>query len=241
MKDDLLSNDPRIVKVAEKEMPPIKRDRPRQPTKDEIDMDARITNTQPLLTEVKAAIARLHQIVEAEPPKGDDDSEDEEASQGGSDGDEWGGFGSEAPDEGDASSSERLYDDNLDETLSDDGWESGSVDDSGRIIRRGPASSSSADDGSDDDDHISMDSHESDVDDASNPPPAKRKKVAKTKGDVDSIFLPSLASGFVMGDDDGNDEWRTLDIDKPVRKNRRGQRARRMFVSTSCLSKRSFR
>ncbi|OSX59840.1 hypothetical protein POSPLADRAFT_1066951 [Postia placenta MAD-698-R-SB12] len=138
----------------------------------------------------------------------------------------------------------------------DDGWESGSVDDAnprGQSIAGGADSDGSeADDsGNEDensDDEEDDDDDDDDVDGGDNAAVAiasatkrasqqaeKGKKVAlpakdtkgKSKATAESTFLPSLSVGFTRGDSDASDlsdeEVKVADM----RKNRRGQRARR--------------
>lgn len=144
----------------------------------------------------------------------------------------------------------------------DDGWESGSVDDAnprGQSIAGGADSDGSeADDsGNEDensDDEEEDDDDEDDVDGGDNAAVAiasatkrasqqaeKGKKVAlpakdtkgKSKATAESTFLPSLSVGFTRGDSDASDlsdeEVKVADM----RKNRRGQRARRAYVHPS--------
>ncbi|KZT73793.1 Bud-site selection protein [Daedalea quercina L-15889] len=117
-----------------------------------------------------------------------------------------------------------------------DGWESESVDDTG--TSRGLAGRrvvSEADD---------SDPEASDASNASSSPAAKRKKQPEAKMSVqavakdlkgkskasaaESTFLPSLSVGFIRGDSDGSD-WSDAEanVADGMRKNRRGQRARR--------------
>ncbi|KAG8687474.1 hypothetical protein FRC09_013469 [Ceratobasidium sp. 395] len=92
---------------------------------------------------------------------------------------------------------------NLDDQAS---WESGSVDSEGNIRRTASVSSAST---------------------SSAAPPAKRSKgvTEPNKAGAGSRFLPSLATGFIRGDSDGSD-IEDADV-APMRKNRRGQRARK--------------
>ncbi|KAG8792983.1 hypothetical protein FRC12_004258 [Ceratobasidium sp. 428] len=92
---------------------------------------------------------------------------------------------------------------NLDDQAS---WESGSVDSEGNIRQAASVSSAST---------------------SSAAPPAKRSKgvTEPNKAGAGSRFLPSLATGFIRGDSDGSD-IEDADV-APMRKNRRGQRARK--------------
>ena len=112
-----------------------------------------------------------------------------------------------------------------DEDPVDVGWESGSVR-SGTKVTSDEYPSSLSDSGSEDDDGQAV--HEK-------PPPKPIRKEstipnAKAQASVaESTFLPSLSVGFIRGDSDSewsDSEAKTTDI----RKNRRGQRARRAYV-----------
>lgn len=106
-----------------------------------------------------------------------------------------------------------------DEKEVDDGWESGSV--------IGSEVFDSAEESDDDGEELGV------VPAPTKPPPPKKappSKVVLTKtSGLQSTFLPSLSVGFVRGGSDDSDlsesEARIADID--IKKNRRGQRARR--------------
>ncbi|KAI5122796.1 hypothetical protein M0805_000139 [Coniferiporia weirii] len=144
--------------------------------------------------------------VEEDPAKGmdavasDDDSEPEEA-EGNSNG-SWGGFDDE---DEDASEQEAV----------DDGWESGSVH-------------------SQDSDDVQSSSTSIEGSRPVSPVPQKALKKArpaperKPEKAGESTFLPSLSVGFVAGGSDS--EWSDAEADladSPMKKNRRGQRARK--------------
>lgn len=120
----------------------------------------------------------------------------------------------------------------------DAGWESGSVD--GGDARLAPASSDEESGGESDDESGSQ----SDASSVAVPvkrtktmPSAKATKAAKAemaKAVTSSMFLPSLSTGFTLGDSDSDPDL-DPDVDgkgivgrkgAPERKNRRGQRAR---------------
>ena len=124
----------------------------------------------------------------------------------------------------------------------EDGWESGSVDDAANDGGHMGGKRQLASDEND------SDSEASDASDASSQPATKRKKQpelkpstaqaaakdpkGKTKASAaESTFLPSLSVGFVRGDSDASD-WSDAEANAAdgVRKNRRGQRARRAYV-----------
>ncbi|KIO32585.1 hypothetical protein M407DRAFT_18625 [Tulasnella calospora MUT 4182] len=133
----------------------------------------------------------------------------------------------------------------------DDGWESGSVDSAGQVIpysRRAIANSEDSD--SDMSNVIRMDFSDMSGEDSDDgemlggssrdrSPPAKNKKMeavqgSKSKGKMASggnVFLPSLSVGFLPGDHDPTDDWKSFDVDgPPLKKNRMGQRARRALA-----------
>jgi hypothetical protein len=98
----------------------------------------------------------------------------------------------------------------------EDGWESGTVD--------------SEDHGSDGDNISSGDSQDSsdDVYPAKAPKATSQPQAFKQPSASESVFLPSLAVGFTRGDSDSEfDDDKEATAADGVRKNRRGQRARR--------------
>ncbi|KAH7915489.1 Bud-site selection protein [Hygrophoropsis aurantiaca] len=112
-----------------------------------------------------------------------------------------------------------------------DGWESGTVSGNETISRDDLESNSGHSDLDDGDDARNSDQSDNDLNDA----PVSRKRLAspesvpakKGKSTTQSAFLPSLSVGFTRGDSDS--EWSDSDekaVDE-VKKNRRGQRARR--------------
>jgi len=105
----------------------------------------------------------------------------------------------------------------------DDDWESGSVRSGANVV--GHEDSSSTDNSGTEEEE-----EDSDEDNEKPPPRPTRKESAlpqaKSKALAESTFLPSLSVGFIRGDSDSewsDSEAKTADI----RKNRRGQRARR--------------
>ncbi|KAG8912530.1 hypothetical protein FRC01_005060 [Tulasnella sp. 417] len=148
-------------------------------------------------------------------------------------------------------SSDRLVFDTRFSGADDDGWESGSVDSAGEVIpysHRRIANSEDSD--SDMSNVIRMDfSDMSDEDDDDEemlslssedegPPATNKKKEAtqenkskKKKASSGNLFLPSLSVGFLPGEDDPTDDWKSFDVDGPqLKKNRPGQRARRALA-----------
>jgi hypothetical protein len=110
-----------------------------------------------------------------------------------------------------------------DEEVTDDDWESGSVRSGANVV--GHEDSSSTDNSGTEEEE-----EDSDEDNEKPPPSPTRKESAflqtKSKALAESTFLPSLSVGFIRGDSDSewsDSEAKTTDI----RKNRRGQRARR--------------
>ena len=107
------------------------------------------------------------------------------------------------------------------------GWESGTVDDGDDAV---VGSSDEDEDEEEEDD--SEDHSEDDSDDAPIPQTKAATNDAKSKSKTtggESTFLPSLSVGFTRGDSDASD-ISDGEADAP-RKNRRGQRARRAYVS----------
>ena len=113
--------------------------------------------------------------------------------------------------------------------VEDDGWESGSIDDAGV----------KADDGWESGSVKSAYSNRTSESDSSESTPTSKKTLlkagsnpnapTKTKTSTpESKFLPSLSVGFVRGDSDS--EFSDVEAPTEMRKNRRGQRARRASV-----------
>ncbi|KAF7797406.1 hypothetical protein EIP86_008601 [Pleurotus ostreatoroseus] len=123
-----------------------------------------------------------------------------------------------------------------DADVDDGGWESGSVD--GADDLEDEADDSEADDNREDDDDQTEDGDEDEEDDKPRPhaesvktkKPTKESAAVKGKNASESTFLPSLSVGFTRGDSDASD-WSDSEakVADGVRKNRRGQRARRMI------------
>jgi len=124
------------------------------------------------------------------------------------------------------------------------GWESGSIDAEGEVghddWESGPVRSGPNLVGHEDSSSVGESREEEEDSDEENekPPPRPIPKKsalpqAKSKASsAESTFLPSLSVGFIRGDSDSewsDSEAKTTDI----RKNRRGQRARRASVGTS--------
>jgi len=114
-----------------------------------------------------------------------------------------------------------------DEDIEDDGWESGTVSDEGHSVQEDLRLVSTSNEGSDDDEenaaHESKYIHQS-VSYGRPGPDVKSKAKATT---VRSAFLPSLSVGFVRGDSDTDFSDCEAKAADGVKKNRRGQRARR--------------
>lgn len=108
-----------------------------------------------------------------------------------------------------------------------DGWESGSVRSASPHQEEDAPSSESADD---------SDSQGS-VDETKSPRKtlytAKTKLVSAKTPAVKSQFLPSLSVGFIRGDSDSDFSDAEANPAVNVRKNRRGQQARRAYVRSS--------
>ncbi|KAG5652899.1 hypothetical protein H0H81_003160 [Sphagnurus paluster] len=113
------------------------------------------------------------------------------------------------------------------------GWESGTVDDENEPGAQDGWESGSIE-GEDVEDSEDEESEDGDGDLAAAPPPSKKKATAPSKAPtktstLQSTFLPSLSVGFTRGESDDSDlsdsEIKAADIE--IKKNRRGQRARR--------------
>lgn len=110
--------------------------------------------------------------------------------------------------------------------IEDDGWESGTVSDEGHSIQEDSRLVSMSNEGSHDDE----DNSAYECEDQVNPGVHRGRPGPDVKPDAkasQSAFLPSLSVGFVRGDSDtdfSDSEAKTAD---GVKKNRRGQRARR--------------
>ncbi|KAL1699106.1 BUD22-domain-containing protein [Schizophyllum commune] len=174
---------------------------------------ARLTSHKALAAEAVSAAQALHALVQ--PPVASENADDE------------------ASDEEDADAAQRpaatanktkkekkaaAPTDNDDEDGAADGWESGTVDEDGDGWESGTV------DGGDDAQDSDANDSDSDADDA---PPAKKAKASATPAAASgsSTFLPSLSVGFVRGSDDSDIE----EIQDKPKKNRRGQRARRLI------------
>ncbi|KAG6816306.1 hypothetical protein H0H87_007138 [Tephrocybe sp. NHM501043] len=131
------------------------------------------------------------------------------------------------------SQGEQELEENVD--LDDAGWESGTVDEDGAEGQDGLESGSL--NGDEDDTWGSAKESDDDEEELAVPPakksksaPVTTKATAKHIG-MQSTFLPSLSVGFTRGDSDDSDlsesEAKVADID--IKKNRRGQRARRVI------------
>ena len=119
--------------------------------------------------------------------------------------------------------------------VDDDGWESGSIVDAGAQLPQvddgwesGSVRSAPSDQESD-----SIGSNSSSGSDSSKKTSPKGRSSldaqTKTKSSTsESKFLPSLSVGFIRGDSDS--EFSDAEVTAEVRKNRRGQRARRASV-----------
>ncbi|VDC02432.1 unnamed protein product [Peniophora sp. CBMAI 1063] len=110
-------------------------------------------------------------------------------------------------DEGSEEESDELPEAQAEQDVADDGWESGSVDEDGNVVNN----------------HDEDDS-ESESSDAPAPPTTTASNKSKPS---ESVFLPSLAVGFTRGDSDSDFSDSEAKVADSVRKNRRGQRARR--------------
>lgn len=117
----------------------------------------------------------------------------------------------------------------------EDGWESGSINSEAEGSESESDSSEDDDELEDEDDDIDVPTtvssrahHDPQTVEKSKKPGKDPKSKSKTV--AESTFLPSLSVGFTRGDSDASDisDGETKAAD--VRKNRRGQRARRAYV-----------
>ncbi|KAJ3549187.1 hypothetical protein NM688_g5207 [Phlebia brevispora] len=123
-----------------------------------------------------------------------------------------------------------------DSDIDDGGWESGSIND-------GDAFGGKDEGGSEDEEGVASGDEDEDDNESGNDDerkasvqskPTKARQAteslnqSKSKKSADSTFLPSLSVGFIRGDSDASD-WSDSEakVADSVRKNRRGQRARR--------------
>lgn len=215
-------------------------------------VEDRLLSSKILAVEIQSVVMSLKQILDPStqkaPQEGDDEDEegailpsnskrhrvaasDDQSDEGNSDSDK----GAEAQEEAGWVSGSVLDDDDEDAA---DGWESGSVD------SRNLHATDSEDAGPDlDSEGGGSEDEDTDVDvsassDASRPKQIAEKGVksgtvqkdpkGKSKALAESTFLPSLSVGFTRGDSDASDlSDAETNVADGVRKNRRGQRARR--------------
>lgn len=115
------------------------------------------------------------------------------------------------------------------------GWESGAIDDNEKDIDGGWESGSLADSDSDDDEEVAVPSTSKPSKKAARPEMPSSTVIARSSVQQ-STFLPSLSVGFVRGASDDSDfgEAAAAAGDIDFKKNRRGQRARRASVLSTC-------
>jgi hypothetical protein len=115
------------------------------------------------------------------------------------------------------------------------GWESGAIDDNEKDIDGGWQSGSLADSDSDDDEEAAVPSTTKPSKKAARPGVPSSTVIARSSAQQ-STFLPSLSVGFVRGASDDSDfgEAAAAAGDIDFKKNRRGQRARRASVLSTC-------
>ncbi|KAI4521664.1 BUD22-domain-containing protein [Schizophyllum commune Loenen D] len=179
----------------------------------EAKVHARLTSHKALAAEAVSAVQALHTLVQ--PPVASENADDEASDE--EDEDEVqrpAATANKTKKEKKAAAPT----DNDDEDGAADGWESGTVDEDGDGWESGTV------DGGHDAQDSDADDSDSDADDA---PPAKKAKASATPATASgsSTFLPSLSVGFVRGSDDSDIE----EIQDKPKKNRRGQRARRLI------------
>ncbi|KAL1722855.1 BUD22-domain-containing protein [Schizophyllum commune] len=175
---------------------------------------ARLTSHKALAAEAVSAVQALHTLVQ--PPVASENADDEASDE--EDEDEVQRPAATANKTKKEQKAAAPATDNDDEEGAADGWESGTVDEDGDGWESGTVNGGNEAEDSDADDS------DTDADDA---PPAKKAKASATPAAASgsSTFLPSLSVGFVRGSDDSDIE----EIQDKPKKNRRGQRARRLI------------
>lgn len=152
--------------------------------------------------EIPAPPAKKARLAGVEDGDGDDVFEEEDASDIGA----------------------QLVLDEDDEGVDGAGWESGSVDGGPDDEEEEPTSGEESEgEGEGEDEYDNKPSRERPSKNA----PSSSKVVAKSKSVGESTFLPSLSVGFTRGDSDASDVEDDDVAKADVKKNRRGQRARR--------------
>lgn len=203
-------------------------------------VQGRLLSSKVLASEVATVVKAIEAVVFPAPKKSRDETAEEEDVNGESD--------SERPvkktktraalaersgsseDEGDSDGgSQRLDHLSDDEGANEDGWESGTVG--------GGSDADSGEDSSDeesDDDEADGFTRAVKSSASATKADAKKPSSSKTKADPpakksagESTFLPSLAVGYTRGDSDASDV--DDEVDAGPKKNRRGQRARRLI------------
>jgi hypothetical protein len=114
------------------------------------------------------------------------------------------------------------------EDVDGNGWESGSVSDGDEAALEAGWESGTISSRSDQSDEWSGSDEENEPEDNPTIPSYSPKKATNKAGE--STFLPSLAVGFTRGDSDSDFSDSEAKIVDGVKKNRRGQRARRAYV-----------
>ncbi|KZT12043.1 Bud-site selection protein [Laetiporus sulphureus 93-53] len=146
-------------------------------------------------------------------------------------------IGSDSESEGDDDAQEQEWASESSDEGAGDGWESGSIDDAGiRVASHLSASDEHLDSGDEEEDEdVSASALTTNVTKRSEAALRQAKTAGassdmkgKGKATAQSTFLPSLSVGFIKGDSDASD-WSDAEasVAGGVRKNRRGQRARR--------------
>ncbi|KAL1667025.1 Bud-site selection protein [Schizophyllum commune] len=176
---------------------------------------ARLTSHKALAAEAVSAAQALHALVQ--PPVASENADDEASEEEDADADAAQRPAAASKAKKEKRTAEPAADGD-DEDGAADSWESGTVDEDGDGWESGTVNGGNEAEDSDADDS------DSDADDA---PPAKKAKASATPAAAagSSTFLPSLSVGFVRGSDDSDIE----EIQDKPKKNRRGQRARRLI------------
>ncbi|KAG8998700.1 hypothetical protein FRB93_013479 [Tulasnella sp. JGI-2019a] len=254
---DYLAKESRIAVALVEVLPEELRKKSNQPaTKDAVDAEARVINNKHFQDELKMIMEHLVGL--AAQPLPEVKSRPQTSPE--VDNEEWDGVDSGSGPSSDAAMSvgggdddgemsDRVYGFNSVEegSVDDDGWDSGSVDETGQVIvrphmpSRGDEKHSDSDSASSDD-AIDLNFGISELSDSA--PSLEGEDVGtsitarpttskgKPNKSGESIFLPSLSVGFMPGEYDPYDDYENADIDGPSgsaigRRNRRGQKARR--------------
>ncbi|KAI0072861.1 Bud-site selection protein [Panus rudis PR-1116 ss-1] len=245
-KDKLLSSNPHIISAISSELES-NLVSPAEPKSNLAKVQAHMLSSKVLAAEVTAVVERLRNVINPPPKSVDDEGDGGEGADEGEEGEveeeklsrpkKVAKVVSASDDEDESEDGEgselhpKVVLEEDDEAIDDGGWESGSVHES-------ESAESEGDDSEDDSDSDSRKpkskpptnttKSQTAKPSATAPKPKASSKPTATPT-ASSTFLPSLSVGFTRGDSDASDidEAEINAADGGVRKNRRGQRARR--------------